>query len=78
MTGAEAVVEKGADGGGTARVVRGELIPIRGVWFKVVAVGEHGITLVPHSHTSTALKRARAAKKAERRRKWVAAGRKIT
>lgn len=56
----------------------GELIPIHGAWWKVVAAGEKGIVLSPHSLTAQSLKRARAAEKRERGRKWRVAGRKIT
>ena len=55
----------------------GELIPIRGMWWKVAAVGEKGIILVPHSFTTSSLKRAQGATKKERRRLWLAAGRRL-
>lgn len=56
----------------------GELIPIHGAWWKVAAAGEKGIILTPHSLTTQSLKRARAAEKRERGKRWRAAGRRIT
>jgi hypothetical protein len=67
------------------RVRVGELIPIHGVWCKVVAAGEQGIILRPQSATTQSLKRARAAEKRaraaekrERGKRWRAAGQRIT
>jgi len=60
------------------RVRVGELIPIHGVWCKAVAAGEQGIILRPQSATTQSLKRARAAEKRERGKRWRAAGRRIT
>jgi hypothetical protein len=78
----EAGPEVGAGQGEEHTVLRGsvrvgELIPIRGVWWKVIVAGEGGIALAPHSLTTASLKRAEGARKKARRRKWLAAGRKL-
>ena len=55
----------------------GELIPLKGTWFRVRPSSERILVLEPRSATAGALKNLRGTSRRERRAKWIAAGRKL-